>query len=43
MVKLRARLVRNPALTREQSVQHHKTSRATLFMSLPAAARHVQR
>jgi len=36
-------LGRSRALTHEQPVQPHKTSRAAPFMSLPAAARHVRR
>ncbi len=43
MIKFTAMLVRNPALTHEQFVAHHRTSHASLFMSLPASTRHVRR
>ncbi len=36
-------LVRNPALTHDQFVTHHRTSHAGLFMGLPASAEHVRR
>lgn len=43
MIKFTAMLVRNPALTHDQFVSHHRTSHAGLFMSLPASAEHVRR
>lgn len=43
MIKFTAMLVRNPALTHEQFVTHHKTRHAGLFMSLPASTEHVRR
>ena len=43
MIKFTAMLVRNPGLTAEEFVSHHKTVHAKLFMSLPASRRHVRR
>lgn len=43
MIKFTALLVRNPALSHEQFVTHHRTSHAELFMSLPASREHVRR
>lgn len=43
MIKFTAMLVRNPALTHEQFVTHHKTAHAELFMSLPASIENVRR
>lgn len=43
MIKFTAMLVRNPRLTYDQFVNHHKTSHAELFMSLPESKEHVRR
>lgn len=43
MIKFTAMLVRNPDLTHEQFVTHHKSSHAELFMSLAASRQHVRR
>jgi EthD domain len=43
MIKFTAMPVRNPALTAEEFVSHHKTVHAKLFMSLPASRQHVRR
>lgn len=43
MIKFTAMLVKNPALTHEQFVTHHKTVHAELFMGLPASQEHVRR
>ena len=43
MIKFTAMLRRNPALTHEQFVAHHKRDHAALFMSLAASQQHVRR
>jgi hypothetical protein len=43
MIKFTAMLVRNPDLSAEEFVTHHKTVHAKLFMSLPASRQHVRR
>ena len=43
MIKFTAMLVRNPTLSHDQFVTHHKTTHAKLFMSLPASSQHVRR
>ena len=43
MIKFTVMLVRNPALTHEQFVDHHRTKHADLFMSLDASRTHVRR
>lgn len=43
MIKFTALLVRNSRLTHDQFVDHHKTSHAQLFMSLPESKQHVRR
>ncbi len=43
MIKFTAMLRRNPDLTHQQFVDHHRTRHAALFMSLPASQQHVRR
>lgn len=43
MIKFTAMLVRNPRLTHDQFVDHHKTGHAELFMSLPESQEYVRR
>lgn len=43
MVKFTILLKRNPAITHEQFVAHHKDVHASLFMSIPAVKVYVRR
>ena len=43
MIKLTVLMKRNPALTLEQFVAHHREVNAPLFAALPVVRRHVRR
>ena len=43
MIKFTILLTRNPALTHEQFVEHHRSVHATLFMSVPVVKETVLR